>query len=153
MLTGAITPGHSDTPIIKVQHGLWKCKNSSSNLLWLPSCRLGLCALEKAGHPAGKAAVWAPGLLVDPWGSRLCYHLGCLTKVSFETRGKLKFREKQCLGRGFWFHQAELFVLWGEETSLGTWSHSKQSLGKEMPVEHDEWNLNIGCSQDFTEVP
>ena len=60
MLTGAITPGHLDAPIINVQYGLWKFKNSFPNLLWLLLHGLWLCALEKAGHPAGEAAELDP---------------------------------------------------------------------------------------------
>lgn len=54
MLTGAITSGHLDAPIINVQYGLWKFKNSIHNLLWLLLHRQYLCALENAGTLQGR---------------------------------------------------------------------------------------------------
>lgn len=79
MLTGAITLGHLEAPIINIQYGLWKFKNSSHNLLWLPLPGQWLCALEDAGHPAGKAAVLEPCEPGDFRGSTLQDHPGGMT--------------------------------------------------------------------------
>lgn len=102
LLTGAITPGHLDAPIINVQYGLWKFKNSFHNLLWFPLHGHWLCALVKEGWAScwegpgvGTLLVcwlWGVQAVVPPWTD------DPVTTMSFEATGKPECKGEPCSG-------------------------------------------------------
>lgn len=112
VLTGAITPGHLDAPIISVRYGLWKFKNSFHNLLWLPLHGHWLCALEKAERPAGKALVLELASMLTRGGVQAAAPPGTYDPVPttpFETTEKTRVWRKAvfweydfCLNHAIW---------------------------------------------------
>lgn len=89
MLTGAITPGHLDAPIINVQYGLWKFKNSFPNLLWLLFMDCGCVLWRRLGTLLGRLLSWILASMLTLKGSPP--RMGdLLLTMSFETTGKAR---------------------------------------------------------------
>lgn len=131
VLTGAVTPGHLDAPIISVRYGLWKFKNSFHNLLWLPLHGHWLCALEKAERPAGKAPVLELASMLTLWGGPGCsttQHVWpCSNNVLWDHREDQSVEESSVLG--IWFlsqswHLGKSPILCRLDNHWGTWCDS-----------------------------